>query len=303
MDKIAILIPCLNEELTIGKVIDDFKQTVPEAEIFVCDNGSTDNTFQIAKSKGVNVISQPLRGKGRAVDKLFRTVNADIYILIDGDDTYDVKDVTQLITTIKNGADMVVADRLSGSYFEENKRLFHNNGNKTVRWFVNFLFKSDLHDIMSGYRAFTKDFVSNFPITSKGFEIETELTIHALYYDYNVKEIVSNYKDRPTGSESKLNTLKDGIKVLKTIFNLFRNYRPLAFFSTLSAILALPAILMFISVFYEYLNTGLVPRFPTLFVSCFLLLSSIISFFTGMILEVQRQNTLKITKLISQIRL
>lgn len=287
MKKIAILIPCFNESATIGKVVTDCKEKIPDADIYVYDNNSTDGTDQIAAAAGAIVKYEHRQGKGNVIRSMFRDIDADCYVMIDGDDTYPIEQAGEMIDLVLNkGADMVIGDRLSSTYFTENKRPFHNFGNKIVRSLINKLFKSDIHDIMTGYRAFGKLFVKNFPILTKGFEIETEMTIHALDKNFYIQEIPVQYRDRPANSESKLNTVSDGMKVLKTIAVLFRNYKPLAFFSILGALFLCAAIGMFVPIFVEYFNTGLVPRFPTLIASVTLGILSILFFICGIILDV-----------------
>lgn len=288
MDKVAVLIPCYNEEKTIGKVVKDWKKELPDAMVYVYDNNSTDNTVELAKKAGAIVRYEHSQGKGNVIRRMFREINAECYIMIDGDDTYPAeygKNMVELV--LHKNVDMVIGDRLSSTYFEENKRPFHNLGNSIVKNSINFLFKSDIKDIMTGYRAFSYQFVKTFPVISKGFEIETEMTIHSVAKNLHVANVVTDYRDRPDGSESKLNTYSDGFKVLKTIFRLFKNYRPLLFFNMLSLILTIISLILFLPVFFTYLKTGLVPHFPTLIVSGFVFLSAIISFFSGVILDVQ----------------
>lgn len=287
MKKIAILIPCYNEERTIATVIDDFKQQLPEADIYVYDNNSTDRTADIALAHGAIVRKEPLQGKGNVMRSMFRHIQADCYLMIDGDNTYSAADARAMCNKVlEEGADMVIADRLSTSYFDVNTRLFHNGGNRLVRALVNHIFDSHIHDIMSGYRALSPLFVKHFPILSKGFEIETEMTIFALDRNFVIYEIPTLYRDRPEGSISKLNTFSDGYRVLKTIIQLFRDYRPLLFFSLLSLLLIIVAAIMMIPVYLEYQATGLVPRFPTLIVAGFITLFAIILWTCGLILEV-----------------
>lgn len=287
MDKIAVLIPCFNEEKTIGRVVKDFKKNLPNAKIYVYDNNSTDNTVSIAKKAGAITKYEYRQGKGNVVRKMFYDIDAECYILVDGDDTYSAKHAKEMTDYILSGNyDMVIGDRLSLDYFKENKRMFHGFGNKLVRKLINTIFKSNVNDIMTGYRAFSYRFVKTFPIISKGFEIETEMTIHALDKNISIKEIPINYKDRPLGSESKLNTFKDGIKVLKTILNLFIEYKPLIFFTIISLLFMIVSIIMAIPVFSEYIKTGLVPRFPTLIVSGFLLMIAMLLFMCGIILDI-----------------
>lgn len=286
MDKIAVLIPCYNESTTIAKVVSDWKKELPEATIYVYDNNSTDNTDQIAREAGAIVRYEHQQGKGNVVRRMFREIDAECYIMIDGDDTYPAEYGRMLADKVLNGnTDMVVGDRLSSTYFQENKRPFHNFGNSIVRLFINKIFKSDIKDIMTGYRAFSYQFVKTFPILSKGFEIETEMTIHAVDKKMQVDNVIIQYRDRPKGSFSKLSTYVDGIKVLRTIFRLFRDYKPLQFFGIISVILFLIAFGMFIPILFEFYSTGLVSKFPTLIVSGFVALSALLSLFSGLILE------------------
>lgn len=290
MDKIAVLIPCYNESATIAKVVEDYKKELPEAVIYVYDNNSTDNTDKIAKEAGAVVRYEHKQGKGNVIRRMFREVDAECYIMIDGDDTYPAESARELAEKILvYGADMAVGDRLSSTYFTENKRPFHNLGNSLVRGSINTLFKSDIKDIMTGYRAFSYRFVKTYPVLSKGFEIETEMTIHSVDKNLHVENVVIDYRDRPEGSESKLNTYSDGFKVLKTIFKLFKNYKPFAFFSTLAAILGVLALAFFIPVLVHYVKFGDVPNFPTLIVCGFAVLAAIQSFFSGMILSTLMQ--------------
>ena len=268
--KTAVLIPCYNEEATIGKVVSDFKRTLPDAAIYVYDNNSTDNTLIEAEKAGAIVRKEPRQGKGNVIRQMLRDIDADCYLIVDGDDTYPAEYAKELCKFVKEGYDMVIGDRLSSTYFSENKRPFHNEGNRLVRFLVNKLFQSDVNDIMTGYRALSRTFAKNLPIISRGFEIETEMTIHALDNNFLIKEIVVDYRDRKENSKSKLNTFKDGFKVIKTILRLFRDYRPLAFFSYISLIMIIFSMVLFIPVFIEYLHTGLVPRYPTLIVSGFI---------------------------------
>lgn len=287
MSKIAILIPCYNESKTIGKVIKDYKEVLPEADIYVYDNNSTDGTAEIAINAGAIVKHEYRQGKGNVIRSMFHQIDADCYLMIDGDDTYPAENANEMCRYIlNNGVDMVIGDRLSSTYFQENKRPFHNIGNVMVRTLINKLFHSNVKDIMTGYRAFSKDFVKTFPVLSKGFEIETEMTIHALDKNMLLKEVPITYRDRPSGSESKLNTYTDGMKVIMTIFKLFRDYKPLLFFSILSFILVIISLILFIPVFKEYIQTGLVPRFPTLIVSAFIMLLAMLMLVCGLILEV-----------------
>ena len=287
MDKIAVLVPCYNESKTVAKVVSDFKRVLPEATVYVYDNNSTDGTDEIARQAGAVVRYEYRQGKGNVVRSMFRDIDAECYIMADGDDTYPAEFARELADKVlERNADMVVGDRLSSTYFTENKRPFHNFGNSLVRWSINKIFGSDVKDIMTGYRAFSYQFVKTFPVVSKGFEIETEMTIHAISMNMAVENVIIEYRDRPEGSESKLNTVSDGLKVLKTIFNLCKNFKPLFFFSIFAAVMAVVAVGAFIPlVLVPYLQTGLVEHFPTLIVCCFLLLAAVISFFSGLILD------------------
>lgn len=286
MDSIAVLIPCYNEEKTIGKVIADVKANIPEAVIYVYDNNSTDKTSEIAKEGGAIVRKEHLQGKGNVIRRMFREIDARCYLMVDGDDTYPMEYAREMCTLVTDdGADMVVGDRLSSTYFSENKRPFHNFGNSFVRFSINRLFKTDIKDIMTGYRAFSFNFAKTFPILSKGFEIETEMTIHAVYNNMDVRNVIVEYRDRPEGSVSKLSTYSDGIKVLMTIVKLYKNYKPFAFFNTIAIILTLVSVGFFIPVLIEYFQTGLVSRFPTLIVCGFVVIAAIQSFFAGLILS------------------
>lgn len=286
IDQVAVLIPCYNESKTIAKVVSDYKAALPEAVIYVYDNNSTDGTDEIARNAGAVVRYVYQQGKGNVIRKMFREIDARCYLMVDGDDTYPADCARELVDKVlHHGADMVVGDRLSSTYFTENKRPFHNFGNSIVRKSINVLFKSDIKDIMTGYRAFSFQFAKTFPVLSKGFEIETEMSIHAIDKNMQIENVVIEYRDRPEGSESKLNTYSDGIKVLCTIMRLFRNYKPLAFFGSLAVILTLIAAAFFIPIFCEFLETGLVPKYPTLFVCGFVELAAIQSFFSGMILS------------------
>lgn len=287
MSKIAVLIPCYNESKTIEKVVRDYKETLPEADIFVYDNNSSDGTDEIARKAGAIVRYEHRQGKGNVIRSMFHQIDADCYLMIDGDDTYPAENARQMCELVLNdGVDMVIGDRLSSTYFQENKRPFHNVGNMMVRALINKLFHSNVRDIMTGYRAFSRDFVKTFPVLSKGFEIETEMTIHALDKNMMLKEVPVTYRDRPAGSESKLNTYSDGLKVILTIFKLFRDYKPLLFFSVTAMLLMGVAVFLFVPVFIEYLETGLVPRFPTLIVSAFIVLLAMLMWVCGLILEV-----------------
>ena len=286
MEKIAVLIPCYNESVTIEKVIKDWRKELPEATIYVYDNNSSDHTDQIAQNAGGVVRYEYRQGKGNVIRRMFREIDAEVYIMVDGDDTYPAEFGRKMVDMIlRRHVDMVVGDRLSSTYFEENKRPFHNFGNSLVRKSINLLFKSDIKDIMTGYRAFSYQFVKTFPVLSKGFEIETEMSIHALDKNMYVENLVIDYRDRPDGSESKLNTYSDGVKVLKTVATLFKNYKPLAFFGTIALVLFIVALGFFIPVLVTYIKTGLVPSFPTLIVCGFTIIAAIQSFFSGLQLQ------------------
>lgn len=286
MDKIAVLIPCYNEEKTIEKVVRDAKAALPEAVIYVYNNNSTDRTAELAEKAGAVVRQEYKQGKGNVIRRMFQEVDALCYIMVDGDDTYPMENAREMADLVlERNSDMVVGDRLSSTYFEENKRPFHNMGNSLVRASINALFKSDIRDIMTGYRAFSYRFVKTFPVLSRGFEIETEMTIHAVYNNMQVDNVVITYRDRPEGSESKLNTYSDGFRVLKTIFRMFRQYRPFAFFGLLALLLFMIAVGFFIPVGIEYVETGLVPKFPTLIACGFAGLAALQSLFAGLILH------------------
>ena len=289
MDKIAVLIPCYNEEKTVAKVVTDFKNALPEAVVYVYDNNSKDRTVEEALKAGAVVSHESHQGKGIVIPRMFREIDAECYVMTDGDDTYPAEHAPEMVDRVLNRhADMVVGDRLSSTYFTENKRPFHNFGNSMVRSAINSLFKSDIRDIMTGYRAFSYEFVKSFPVLSKGFEIETEMSIHAVDKNMQVENVVITYRDRPEGSESKLNTFSDGFKVLRTIYRLFRNYKPFAFFGIVALILLLLSIGFMMPVLVEYAKTGLVDRFPTLIVCCFVALAALMSFFVGLILSILR---------------
>lgn len=286
MDLIAVLIPCYNESQTIEKVVRDWRKQLPEATIYVYDNNSSDNTGEIARAAGAVVCHEYQQGKGNVIRRMFREIDAQCYIMIDGDDTYPAEYGRQMVDMVlKRQADMVVGDRLSSTYFEENKRPFHNFGNSIVRSAINHLFQSNIRDIMTGYRAFSYQFVKSFPVLSRGFEIETEMSIHAVDKNMHVENIIIDYRDRPEGSVSKLNTYSDGMKVMKTIFRLYRNYKPFGFFGILALLLTIIAGGFFLPILYTYIQTGLVPHYPTLIVCGFVELAAIQSFFAGMILS------------------
>ena len=287
MDKVAVLIPCYNESKTIAKVVKDFRAVLPEGSvIYVYDNNSTDGTADIAREAGAVVRYEYQQGKGNVIRRMFREVDAECYLMVDGDDTYPAEFAPEMISKVLDRkVDMVVGDRLSSTYFKENKRPFHNLGNSMVRAFINTLFKSNIKDIMTGYRAFSFQFVKSFPVLSRGFEIETEMSIHAIDKNMSMENVIIEYRDRPEGSESKLNTYSDGFKVLRTIARLFRTYKPMAYFGILSFILFALAAGFFIPVLITYIQTGLVPNFPTLIVCGFAVIAGVLSFFAGLILE------------------
>lgn len=286
MDKIAVLIPCYNEALTIEKVVNDWKAALPEATIYVYNNNSKDDTADIARRAGAVVRNEYKQGKGNVIRRMFREIDAECYVMVDGDDTYPADCAREMVDKVLNrNVDMVIGDRLSSTYFSENKRPFHNLGNTVVRGSINLLFKSDIKDIMTGCRAFSYQFVKSFPVLSKGFEIETEMSIYAIDRNMFLENVVIPYRDRPEGSESKLNTYSDGFKVLMTIAKLFRVYKPLAFFGGIALILMLIAVGFFIPVLMEYVQTGMVPRFPTMIACGFVAIAAIQSFFTGLLLE------------------
>ncbi len=290
MDKIAVLIPCFNEEKTIEKVIADFKRELPQASIYVYDNNSTDRTVEYAEKAGAFVRHEYMQGKGNVVRRMFRDIDAECYVMVDGDNTYPAEYAGEMVDLVlyKN-ADMVVGDRLSSTYFSENKRLFHNFGNTLVRKSINILFHNNIKDIMTGYRAFSYEFVKTFPVLSQGFEIETEMSIHAVDKNMYTQNVIIDYRDRPEGSESKLNTYSDGIKVLKTILRLYRTYKPMEFWGVVAAILVLLSTLFFSPVVLTYLKTGQVPQYPTLIVCGFTMIAGIQSFFVGMQLQTSVQ--------------
>lgn len=290
MDKIAVLIPCYNEGKTVEKVVTDFKRVLPEAVVYVYDNNSTDNTVELARRAGAVVRHEYQQGKGNVIRRMFREIDAECYIMTDGDDTYPAEFAREMADKVlRKHVDMVVGDRLSSTYFEENKRPFHNMGNSIVRKAINVLFKSEIKDIMTGYRAFSYQFVKSFPVLSKGFEIETEMSIHAIDKNMYIENVVIDYRDRPEGSESKLNTYSDGIKVLLTIFRLYRNYKPINFFSVIALLLTLIAAIFFVPILVTYARTGLVPDFPTLIVCGFVEMAALMALFAGVILQSLRQ--------------
>ena len=286
MDQIAVLIPCYNESKTIEKVVRDFRSVLPEATIYVYDNNSTDNSARLAEQAGAVVRHEYKQGKGNVIRRMFREIDAQVYLMTDGDDTYPADKAREMADLVLyKQADMVVGDRLSSTYFTENKRLFHNFGNTLVRFAINTLFRAKIRDVMTGCRAFSFDFVKTFPVLSAGFEIETEMTIHALDKNMKIDHVIIPYRDRPAGSESKLNTVRDGLKVLRTILTLHRNYKPYSFFGIISAFLLLLSAAFFLPVLITYIRTGLVPNFPTLIVCGFTVIAALLSFFTGLQLQ------------------
>lgn len=290
MDKIAVLIPCYNEEKTVQKVVSDFKRVLPEAVVYVYNNNSTDRTAELAQKAGAVVRNEYMQGKGNVIRRMFREIDAQCYIMADGDDTYPAEDAPEMARLVlKQQADMVVGDRLSSTYFTENTRPFHNLGNRLVRGSIQLLFRNNIKDIMTGYRAFSYEFVKTFPVISKGFEIETEMSIHAVNANMHLENLIIGYRDRPEGSVSKLNTYSDGFKVLRTIARLYRVYKPMGFFGLIAAFLFLLAALFFVPVLNTYAQTGLVPNFPTLIVCGFTVMASLQSLFSGLILETIRQ--------------
>ncbi len=290
MDKVAVLIPCYNESKTVRKVVEDFKRELPEAKIYVYDNNSKDGTDKIAKEAGAIVRYETRQGKGNVIRSMFREIDAECYIMVDGDDTYPADTAKELVKAVlEENVDMVVGDRLSSTYFTENKRPFHNVGNVTVRALINRIYKSDIRDVMTGLRAFSYKFVKTFPVMSKGFELETEMTIHCLDKNMKIKNIIIEYRDRPADSPSKLNTIPDGIKVIKTIFGFYKNYKPMAFFTILTLLLTITGLAFFIPVFIDFLNRGVV-KIPTLVVSVLFFLCAVQSLFTGLTLDNIKKN-------------
>ena len=290
MDKIAVLIPCYNEERTVEKVVADFQRALPEAVVYVYNNNSTDRTAELAEKAGAVVRNEYKQGKGNVIRSMFQDIDAACYIMADGDDTYPAEAARELADRVlHHGADMVVGDRLSSTYYMQNKRPFHNFGNALVRWGINLLFDNDIKDIMTGYRAFSYEFVKTFPVLSQGFEIETEMSIHAVDKNMQIENVVIDYRDRPEGSVSKLNTYSDGFKVIRTIFRLYRSYHPLGFFGIIALLLAILSLLFFVPIVGEYVHTGLVDRFPTLIVCGFTMIAAIQSLFTGLTLDTLRK--------------
>lgn len=283
---IAVLVPCYNEEKTITRVVKDFLNELPSAKVFVFDNNSSDKSVELARKAGAVVKKVSYQGKGNVVREMFRQVEADVYLMVDGDDTYDAKDAKKIVALVEDGADMVIGDRLNSTYFKENKRFGHNFGNVLVRKLINLFFRANIQDAMTGYRGFSRRFVKTCPILSKGFQVETEMTVHALDKKMNVVSVPIGYKDRLADSPSKLNTYKDGAKVMATIFNLVKEYKPLMFFSIFASIASIVAIILGVPVLVEYFETGLVERFPSLIVAGLLVVMSFLSFTTGLILDI-----------------
>ncbi|MBR3167072.1 MAG: glycosyltransferase [Erysipelotrichaceae bacterium] len=287
--KIAVLIPCYNEELTVEKVVSDFKRELPEAEIYVYDNNSKDKTAELAVKAGAILRKETMQGKGNVVRTMFRDIDADCYIMVDGDDTYPAEEVHKLIAEVENGADMVIGDRLSnGTYYSENKRGFHNLGNNLVRGLINRIFDNNIQDIMTGYRAFSKRFVKTVAVLSPGFEIETELTISALVYRYHIANVPITYRDRPEGSSSKLSTFRDGFKVLVKLFDLWKDYRPLLFFAVFSLVFLVLGLIVGIPVIGEFIKTAYVSKVPSAILASSLCVLSFLSLMLGLILDHER---------------
>lgn len=302
MNTVAVLIPCYNEEKTIKRVVGDYRKVLPYAKIYVYDNNSTDKTAEYAEESGAIVRHEYLQGKGNVVRRMFRNIDADCFIITDGDDTYPAEAAVEMSRLILDGkADIVIGDRLSSTYFEENKRPFHNAGNRIVRWLINRIFKTDVKDIMTGFRAMGKNFVKTFPVLSQGFEIETEMTIYAVERNFTIAEMPVAYRDRPDGSFSKLNTFSDGYKVIATIFRLFKNYKPFTFFGIVSAIFLVCSVFCMVPVLREYFITGLVPRFPTLIVGVSFGICALLSFFSGLILDVIRNKQRQLMEVLSNL--
>ena len=298
MDRVAVLIPCYNEAQTIEKVVRDFRAALPEAVIYVYDNNSSDGTDEIARRAGAVVRYEHQQGKGCVIRRMFGEIDADCYVMVDGDDTYPAENAAEMVRLVlEDQSDMVVGDRLSSTYFTENKRPFHNFGNSLVRASINLLFRNNIKDIMTGYRAFSYRFVKTFPVLSGGFEIETEMSIHAIDRNMKIDNVVIEYRDRPDGSDSKLNTYSDGLKVLRTIARMFRTYRPRAYFGIFAGLLLLLALIFFIPILVTFTKTGMVPKIPTLLVCGFAVLAAIISFFSGQILHAIYMDTRRVFEL------
>ena len=290
---IAVLLPCYNEEVTIGKVVRDFKNSLPDATIYVYDNNSTDRTVEIAEAEGAIVRREPRQGKGNVIRAMFEDIDADVYVMADGDDTYPADAAPAMVAKVLEGYDMVIGDRLSSTYFQENKRPFHNFGNRLVRGSINHLFRAHVTDIMTGYRAFSFTFVKTYPVLSRGFEVETEMTIHSLNNNLRLYEMPIQYRDRPEGSVSKLDTVGDGIKVMSTIFRMIREYKPLPFFGGLGLIIGIVGIVLCGTVTFEFAKTGVVTHFPTLIGAVMLVITGLLLIIAGIILDVMAKNDRK----------
>lgn len=290
---IAVLLPCYNEEVTIGKVVRDFKAALPKATVYVYDNNSTDRTAEIAAAEGAIVRKEPRQGKGNVIRAMFEDIDADVYVMADGDDTYPADAAPAMVSKVLDGYDMVIGDRLSSTYFQENKRPFHNFGNRLVRGSINGLFGAHVTDIMTGYRAFNFTFVKTYPVLSRGFEVETEMTIHALNNNLRLYEMPIQYRDRPEGSVSKLDTVGDGIKVMSTIFRMIREYKPLPFFGGLGLIIGIVGIVLCGTVTFEFAKTGVVTHFPTLIGAVMLVIAGLLLIIAGIILDVMAKNDRK----------
>ena len=290
---VAVLLPCYNEEVTIGKVVRDFRTALPDATVYVYDNNSTDRTAAIAAAEGAVVRKEPRQGKGNVIRAMFEDIDADVYVMADGDDTYPADAAPAMVAKVLEGYDMVIGDRLSSTYFQENKRPFHNFGNRLVRGSINGLFGAHVTDIMTGYRAFSFTFVKTYPVLSRGFEVETEMTIHSLNNNLRLFEMPIQYRDRPEGSVSKLDTVGDGIKVMSTIFRMIREYKPLPFFGGLGALVGIIGVALCAIVTMEFMHTGMVARFPTLIGAVMLVIAGLLLAVTGIILDVIAKNDRK----------
>ena len=290
---VAVLLPCYNEEVTIGKVVRDFRTALPDATVYVYDNNSTDRTAAIAAAEGAAVRKEPRQGKGNVIRAMFEDIDADVYVMADGDDTYPADAAPAMVAKVLEGYDMVIGDRLSSTYFQENKRPFHNFGNRLVRGSINGLFGAHVTDIMTGYRAFSFTFVKTYPVLSRGFEVETEMTIHSLNNNLRLFEMPIQYRDRPEGSVSKLDTVGDGIRVMSTIFRMIREYKPLPFFGGLGALVGIIGVILCAMVTMEFMHTGMVARFPTLIGAVMLVIAGLLLAVTGIILDVIAKNNRK----------
>lgn len=290
---IAVLLPCYNEEVTIGKVVRDFKAALPKATVYVYDNNSTDRTAEIAAAEGAIVRREPRQGKGNVIRAMFEDIDADVYVMADGDDTYPADAAPAMVAKVLEGYDMVIGDRLSSTYFQENKRPFHNFGNRLVRGSINGLFGAHVTDIMTGYRAFSFTFVKTYPVLSRGFEVETEMTIHSLNNNLRLYEMPIQYRDRPEGSVSKLDTVGDGIKVMSTIFRMIHEYKPLPLFGGLGLIIGIVGIVLCGTVTFEFAKTGVVTHFPTLIGAVMLVITGLLLIIAGIILDVMAKNDRK----------